>query len=355
MVSFCECVSLSLRASDEIGDGLISVIIPTCRRASRLRDLLGSLANQQLTVPFEVLVVANLPEVGLKKIVDSYGPRFRFHETGRLGVNIARNKGLERARGEIVVFLDDDTFVADRAFLQKILAAHSSHPEALAIGGAYLPKAEMTPIESAYHWILEHQLRSNLGERDEARSLRAGNVSFKAVGLETKHRFDDRVVFGGSELSLFAKLRREQNLFLLLDSLSVEHRATISLFEIARRGFYQGYGQGLAEFALPHQRPHWNSKMPVEETFRRAHVEQTFLFRLTVRIYSRFSRFGHELGLRDSDTYQASLTSKKIVYRRPELTTWKILAALARGRWRSRLIEGWHRQVTALNAAISLR
>lgn len=334
---------------------MISVVIPTFRRQNRLRALLGSLANQQVSTPFEVLVIANLPEAGLKKTVESFGPNFRFHETGRLGVNIARNKGLERARGAIVVFLDDDMFVTDRGYLQKILTAHARHPEALAIGGAYSPKADMTSVESAYHWILEHSLRASVGERDEARFLRAGNVSFKTSGLDGKHRFDDRIVFGGSELSFFTRLRRDQNLFLLMDSLPVEHRARVSLFEIAKRGFYQGYGKGLAEFEAPPERPHWNSQLPLEETFRRAHVEQTFLFKLAVRVYRRFSAYGYELGLKDSDAYQASLNSKKAVYRRPDFSPAKIIAAFFGGRWRKHALQTWSEQVTALNAAISSR
>jgi glycosyltransferase involved in cell wall biosynthesis len=334
---------------------VISVVIPTFRRQNRLRVLLGSLANQQVTTPFEVLVIANLPEAGLKKVVESFGPNFRFHETGRLGVNIARNKGLERARGEIVVFLDDDMFVTDHGYLQKILTAHARHPEALAIGGGYSPKADMTTVEAAYHWILEHTLRASVGERDEARVLRGGNVSFKASGLDGKHRFDDRIVFGESELSFFARLRREQNLFLLIDSLSVEHRTQVSLFEIARRGFYRGYGQGLAEFETPPERPHWNSQLPLEETFRRAHVEQTLLFKLAVRVYKRFNAYGYKLGLKDSDAYQASLNSNKAVYRRPDFSPTKIIAAFFGGRWRKSALQAWSEQMTALSAALSSR
>jgi|GEM_PF-4830329 len=332
---------------------MISVVIPTFRRQNRLRDLLGSLAQQQVDQSYEVIVVANLPEPGIKKLVESFGPQFRFHETGRLGVNIARNKGLERARGEIIVLLDDDTFVTNRDFLQRVVQAHARHPEALAIGGPYTPKNEMSASETAYHWLLEHSLRSNVGERDEARTLRAGNVSFKASGLEAHHRFDDRIVFGGSELSLFARLRREQNLFLLKDSLAVEHRAQISLYEIARRGFFQGYGRGLVEVEAPLERPHWNSSLPQDETFRRAHVEQTALFRLSVRIYNRFASYGYRLGLRDSETYQTALTSKKVIYRRPDLSPLKMLAAFFGGRWRRRALQAWREQATAFEAALT--
>ncbi len=334
---------------------MISVVIPTFRRQTRLRALLGSLANQQTSVPYEVLVVANLPEAGLKKIVESFGPHFRFHETGKLGVNIARNKGLDRARGEIVVLLDDDTFVTDREFLHKIARAHARHPEAIAIGGGYVPKDSLTPIEAAYHWILDHELRATVGERDEARLLRAGNVSLKASQLESHHRFDDRVVFGGSELSLFTRLRSEQNLFLLFDALSVEHRAQVSFFELAKRAFYQGYGKGLAEHDTAPPRPQWNSQLPLEETFRRAHVEQTALFRIAVRTYRRFHSFGYGLGLKDSDLYQASLASKKVIYRRPDLTPTRMLKAFFGGRWRRRLSDAARAHAAALSAALSLR
>ena len=333
---------------------MISVVIPTFRHQNRLRDLLGSLERQICSVSFEVIVVANLPEVGLKKVVESYGSQFRFHETGRIGVNLARNKGLERARGSVILFLDDDMYLTGRDFLQKHFNEHERHPEAVAIGGTYTPKASPSSVESAYHWILHHEAIAAKGERDEARTLFAGNVSFKADGLEARHRFDDRALFGASEQGLFQKLRREQNLFLSLDSLSIEHRLSITLFDLARRAFFQGYGNGLiAESAdATLDRPHWNSTLPFEETLRRAHVEPTRLFRLAVRVYRRFSAYGRELGVTDASTYVASAFSTKIVYRRPDLSALKIMTALFGGRWRRRASVMLHEQITALESAV---
>jgi glycosyltransferase involved in cell wall biosynthesis len=332
---------------------MISVVIPTFRRQNRLRDLLGSLERQVSNVPFEVIVVANLPEVGLKKVVESYGPRFRFHETGRIGVNIARNKGRERARGSVILFLDDDTYITNRDFLQKHFNEHEQHPEAVAIGGPYNPKASLSGAESAYHWILHHEALMAKVERDETRTLLAGNVSFKADGLEPRHRFDDRLVFGASEQSLFQKLRHEQNLFLSLDSLAVEHRLSLNLFGIARTAFFQGYGRGLIKESVEAtlDRPHWNSTIPFEETLRRAHVAQTRMFRLSVRVYRRFASYGLKLGLADAHLFEVSTSSKKVIYRRPELTPLKMLAAFFGGRWRSRALAALEEQITAFHAA----
>lgn len=324
----------------------LSVVIPTFRHVSTLRELLGSLERQTTDFAFEVIVVANLPEVGLRKIVESYGPRFRFHETGRLGVNIARNKGLDLARGSLVLFLDDDTYLTDREFVAKHAAAHARHPQAIAIGGTYTPKASMTTAESVYHWILTHRFASSRLERDEARSLAAGNVSLKRELLEPRHRFDDRVRFGASEESFFAKLRGEQNLFLIFESLAVEHRARVGLLALARKGFYQGYGRKLAALDSNSllERPHWNSQRPLEETFRAAHVEETRLFTLALGLYRRAFAYGARLAARDA--------SRATPW--PEFSPAKLAAILFSARWGARASEATAVPIAAARAAIAL-
>lgn len=309
---------------------MISVIIPTFRRQSKLRELLSSLERQVVKVPFEVIVVANLPEVGLKKVVESYGPQFRFHETGRIGVNIARNKGRSVARGQILLFLDDDVYLGDREMLQRHYDLHIVHPEACALGGGFSPRAELSAVETAYHWIREHEFTAGLGERGEARWLFAGNVSFKASSLGSL-KFDDRMWFGAD--SLFARLRFEQNLLVFEPSLTVEHRLSCSLFDIAKKAFFQGYARGLvAQFnETPLDRPHWNSSLPLDETFRRAHIEPSTLFSLAVTLYRRFFSYGEKVGAADIGLYTASLTSKKIIWRRPELSPARLVKAFFGG------------------------
>ena len=331
----------------------VSVIIPTFRRQKTLRDLLGSIERQLSEVAFEVIVVANLPEVGLKKKVESYGPHFRFHETGRLGVNIARNKGLDLAKGRIVLFLDDDTYLTDREFIQKHYLAHEKYPGAIAIGGPYSPKAAMTTVETAYHWILEHHLNSVRLERDEARLLAAGNASFKRERLEARHRFDDRVVTGASEESFFASLRREQNIFLLLGSLVVEHRCSVGPLELMRKAFDQGYGQTLTSLDSSYvlDRPHWNSVRTICETLRAGHVDQSVRFRVAMRAYDLLFNYGVQLATRDAVPMVATTAIKAVPRTRSEFSIWKIaLAFISRNRL-SPLKEWARSQTLALRSA----
>ncbi len=334
----------------------VSVVIPTFRHQQTLRELLGSLERQTCSVPFEVIVVANLPEVGLKKVVESYGPRFRFHETGKVGTNIARNKGFDLARGQILLFVDDDSYLGDREFVQKHYNAHLQHPQAIAIGGAYSPKSAMTTVETAYHWILDHRFLSVRLERDEARTLMAGNVSLKRQMLEQRHRFDERNRFGASEESFFAKLRSEQNLFLIFDSLSLEHRVHVGWFSLMRKGFYQGYGRKLSQSDGNSllERPHWNSKRPLAETFRSAHLAQTKTFRLAVRLYQKAYSYGEDLAICDAVPRVATTAIKPALRARPEFSLARALAILVHGRRGKRLLRIARQTVIALRGALAL-
>lgn len=90
----------------------VSVILPTCDRPSLLRVALKSLAWQTFR-DFEVVVV-NDGETDILPAVTEFAPylnvRAVAHSTPRQGVSSARNTGIRLARGNWLVYLDDDDF-----------------------------------------------------------------------------------------------------------------------------------------------------------------------------------------------------------------------------------------------------
>ncbi len=50
------------------------------------------------------------------------------HMHDPMGLNVARNTGVSRSEGELVVFLDDD-IRADEGWLDALLAASRSNPQ----------------------------------------------------------------------------------------------------------------------------------------------------------------------------------------------------------------------------------
>jgi glycosyltransferase involved in cell wall biosynthesis len=102
-----------------------SIIIPTKDKLSRLRLVLQSL-DRQITPDLEVILVFDgcTPETlrGFEETELRCSPIPIVLEKN-VGRSAARNRGLRRARGEVILFLDDDRILAPD-FVARHLARH---------------------------------------------------------------------------------------------------------------------------------------------------------------------------------------------------------------------------------------
>ena len=113
---------------------LLSVIIPTFRRKERLRGLLRAIVKQVVDATYEVIVIDD-GGGGLDSLVKEFEGLLplRFLAQANSGPAQARNNGARVARGQRLVFIDDDC-VPEPDWLQQIALAHAEIPDA-AIGG----------------------------------------------------------------------------------------------------------------------------------------------------------------------------------------------------------------------------
>jgi glycosyltransferase involved in cell wall biosynthesis len=86
----------------------VSVVIPTYNRADKVQKGVESVLAQSFT-DLEVIVVddGSSDETG-RTLKDAFGDRIRYFFQPNQGVSVARNKGIEEARGEWIAFLDSD-------------------------------------------------------------------------------------------------------------------------------------------------------------------------------------------------------------------------------------------------------
>jgi glycosyltransferase involved in cell wall biosynthesis len=127
----------------------LTLIVPTYRRPS---DLLRCLASVQAqTLPeFEVVVVDNAADGRVEDAVAHFndGARVvaRYVAEPRLGLHNARHAGVRAARGDVLVFTDDDaTF--DAGWLQAYAHSFAAHTEMAAAGGPARPIWDAPPPE----------------------------------------------------------------------------------------------------------------------------------------------------------------------------------------------------------------
>ncbi len=126
----------------------LTVAIPTHNRSAILRQTLGQLTR--VTVPagfdWEVIVAQNNCSDDTASMLAEFRSLLplRALSEPRPGVNHARNAAVEAARGEIIVFTDDDTLPAE-GWLVAYVSAFDASPHATVFGGPIAPHFTSEP------------------------------------------------------------------------------------------------------------------------------------------------------------------------------------------------------------------
>lgn len=111
----------------------ISICILAGHGAERLDACLASLRAQLAPPPFEVLIGGS-PSPEVRATIERRFPGAPVCDTGARRLGAARNPLLERARGELLLFLDDDV-VAPPGLLRALAEIADRHPEVSVFGG----------------------------------------------------------------------------------------------------------------------------------------------------------------------------------------------------------------------------
>lgn len=136
----------------------VSVVVPTFGRRASLFRLLDALGTQSYPLnDLEVIIVDDGSSDGTLERLAVAEPPFRLSVLSQrhAGPAAARNRGVNAARGELVVFFDDDVVPAPSAIAMHVAAHQRSHDSVVV--GPMLPP-EGWPRPSWIRWE-EHKLR----------------------------------------------------------------------------------------------------------------------------------------------------------------------------------------------------
>jgi glycosyltransferase involved in cell wall biosynthesis len=107
----------------------VSVVIPTYERAVKVQKGIESVLAQTFS-DLEVIVVDDGSTDGTEEILrESFGDRIRYYHQANQGVSVARNKGVELARGEWIAFLDSDDLWAKEKLEWQLKALERFGPQ----------------------------------------------------------------------------------------------------------------------------------------------------------------------------------------------------------------------------------
>lgn len=162
-----------------------------------------------------------------------HGPGVRYIVIAprNLGVGAARNEGLRRATGEVIVFTDDDCLV-DRDWLKELVRPLSTHPDAGATAGAVLVP-ECGPVGRC-----ENILGFPGGGLAYAHASRGGimamptfstcNCAIRSAALKDGLRFHEGFTFAGED-QLLSRAIAAKHLILYNPAARVRHKPRDSI------------------------------------------------------------------------------------------------------------------------------
>jgi GT2 family glycosyltransferase len=189
-------------------DPLVSIVIPTYNRTSYLLKTLMSLARQSEN-RFEVIVVDDGSEKSsrddVQKIERDYD--LSYVRTGRRGRASARNRGIERAVGEVILFLDDHT-QAHYRLVEEHLRAHRGR-----VGrGGYRGRIEYVDdfLDPVCYWAprLFRSLHSRIYQNSPIVDFGTHNLSVSRAVIDRVGPFDERfTLYGGEDQEFGIRIR----------------------------------------------------------------------------------------------------------------------------------------------------
>jgi len=186
-----------------------SIIVPTRDRPEYLDVALASIAPEARAAGAQLLVIDDAgPSARVRELAERHGALYVAHP-GPLGLNSARNTGIERSDGGLLVFVDDD-IRACPGWLEGLLTAASDEPQVDVFAGRIVARLEgpgphSCGAESAPITTLE------LGPRDVDCDYAWGaNMAIRRAALLRVGPFDETIRDGGDEQEWQERLRAQE-------------------------------------------------------------------------------------------------------------------------------------------------
>lgn len=234
----------------------ISIIVCTRDRCTRLKALLASVAEAHGASELDLIVVDDGSRDATAATVRAFArsadfPARLLQQPGR-GLAAARNRGLREARGDLLVFLDDDCVVS-RAYFKDVAARYAGESGPVLRGG----RVELGDPADAPVTIKTSPNIERLGAHGDPGGFILGcNMTVNRAGACKIGAFDER--FGAGGLLRSAE-DTDYVLRALLAGVKVEYVPDMTVYHHHGRrsleavgGVHRNYGIGNGALTMKH-------------------------------------------------------------------------------------------------------
>lgn len=182
----------------------ISILICSKNRRNAMETLVKSIFSMKTKLVFEIIIVE---ETSNPIPID--GTIYISHPKADRGIPYARNLALTHAKGDIIVFLDDDCLIHDH-WLDMLLEPFQDSSVVGVQGGVSIP-----PDTNSIGWIesllgfpgggIARIIKSN-GKCQDTREISTLNCAYRKWAVDKAGGFDERLKLGGEDYVLAKKV-----------------------------------------------------------------------------------------------------------------------------------------------------
>lgn len=212
----------------------VSVVIPTYNRKDLLEDCLISLFNQDFDKKrYEIIVVddgsRDQTALIVAKLIKKSPVKLTYLKQRNRGAANARNNGVQKTRGKIIAFTDDDC-QAHKNWLQSIRLTFQQNPNIAACAGEIKLHLTDSIQKDSKGYFSDAFSPSCPGSNNFAIFKEA----FLQIGGFDRHlRFNE-------DNDLFIRLLQKNHLIQTNEKIIVKHKSRTNLLDLFRRNFYYG-------------------------------------------------------------------------------------------------------------------
>ena len=254
-----------LVAMDERSQMKISVVIPSYNRRASVCALVAALmAQHQPHIATEIIVVLDGSTDGsadaLAQLTPPAGMTLRVYTQPNQGPGIARNTGWRHARGEIVLFLDDDVLPGARLLAAHLEAHHKTGADAI-LGRIETHAADWVSDAIAQGVLEFYSARHRRLVVDSvaitAVDVATGNLSVQQSRLLEVGGFDESFTrYGSEDIDLGQRLLEVGATFAYAPNAVVTHRFALTSKQWLQHMWQMGRSQVRLTMKHPKLKPY---------------------------------------------------------------------------------------------------
>jgi glycosyltransferase involved in cell wall biosynthesis len=227
----------------------VSVVIPTKNRSALLAEAVERIESQTVSREhYEVIVIDNDSNDDTRTVLEQKAKTYRNFKFGvqeKPGAAATRNAGLRLARGDLILFIDDDV-QAEPSLVEAHLDTHQKNPSASVIGAVSMPWGDTSDPFLRYlrdHRILNPYTPSK--GRIDFSYYHTCNVSTPTQMLMNVGGFNENFdVYGMEDIELGYRLEKAGSRMMFAPDARAIHHRFPGYQDFVERSEQAGYSLG---------------------------------------------------------------------------------------------------------------